>query len=983
MLRRDSSRLRGSGVAVAVAALATCSAALAAAGRVPDGLLFHASFDHNTTDADFAAGSKACGLDANLDLRSAEGIVGNGLLQEPRERCTYQVPGNLDTSAGSFSVWVKPLSWEGHSKKFRHFMSVTGVPDYRMLFYLYPVGDEAVFCYIQVHPKTPRQAVWRAGTPVDMLKQNQWTHLVSTWNSRQVRVYANGKRVGEGLVAAPLPKADKGVFTVCPVEFWRHAQWSDPGEKTICDEVRVFDHALSDDEVLDLYAAEVPGGVADLKPSLTLEMKPDYFAKAIAVTLRGSHFDDAWQARAKAGAKATLTLTDPKGRELLSRPVGLPATTVAVPVESWADGDYVARARLDHGRDALEAVQTLAKPATPWLPRQTDWRAERVLPPWKRLQRRGQAIEYWNGEVSLPGAFPEQITSRGQPVLAGPIRLTADGPARWDTPEVVEDKPHRVVVRGKGRLGPVPARYETLMEFDGLIRVDVALSPPAGGATIQSLAIEIPIRKDVAAWYRCPKCADWAGAALDEDRFKPYGWLGNEDRGLSWFMESDANWRVGAGQPYLTLRPTQDAVVARLLLISEPTRIDRETAYTVGFEATPVRPLDPDLYDHRWAGGPQVKGVNMFVYGWGKQISYLNARLLARDPAHQRAFVDKWRAKGMETRSYSCLQCTANTSPEYRFFGEEWNQPYGSTFSGYKRVPDDAPYSMVPVCPRSSFADFLVWCVKEHVRNDWGGGIYTDIDGAKPCDNARHGCGFTDAFGRRGRAWPLYAHRGMSRRIYEACHAAGKAYFSHSHSNWYSLFNAFNDGWAPGEQYSSAVMKNPYFYMEEMPDRVWRSEFYSPTTGVATYLLPQIGRLGDRSIRKQRGPSESCVAAAMVYGAPLWASLNKEVTEEFWQAQVAFGMKGARFMPFWRQRELASSNPKVRLSLWKKPGRWLVAVANFTPEDQPTELRPAAAGPNVKFEPAWLADGLIDRGGKAAITVPAKRGALIVVEGVE
>ncbi|MCK5801672.1 MAG: hypothetical protein KAI66_02515, partial [Lentisphaeria bacterium] len=389
--------------------------------------------------------------------------------------------------------------------------------------------------------------------------------------------------------------------------------------------------------------------------------------------------------------------------------------------------------------------------------------------------------------------------------------------------------------------------------------------------------LEIPVPKQVATWYRNPTCADWAGEALEEDRFLPYGWLGNEERGLSWFMESEANWRVADGQRYISLQPEGEAIVVRLHLISKPTRIEQDLKYTFGFEATPVRPLGTDLYTTRWAGGPYMQGVNTFVYGWATQISHLNGRLLASDPAHQRAFVDRWRAKGMETRSYTCLQCTSNASPEYAFFKEEWNQPYGSTFSGYKKGDDGTPYSMVGVCPRSSFGDFLVWCVREHIRNDWSGGIYTDIDGAKPCDNQRHGCGFTDAFGRTGRTWPLYAHRGVSRRIYEACHDAGKRYYSHAHSRWYSLFNAFNDGWAPGEQYSSKVMKNPYYYMDEMPDRVWRSEFYSPTTGVPTFLLPQIGRLGGKGKRKKRGPSESCIAAAMAYGVPLWASLNKQV----------------------------------------------------------------------------------------------------------
>ena len=84
--------------------------------------------------------------------------------------------------------------------------------------------------------------------------------------------------------------------------------------------------------------------------------------------------------------------------------------------------------------------------------------------------------------------------------------------------------------------------------------------------------------------------------------------------------------------------------------------------------------------------------------------------------------------------------------------------------------------------------------MKEHLRNDWGGGVFTDIDGAMPCDNALHGCGYADAFGQSGRTYPLYAHRAMSRRIYEVCHDFGKLYFSHCHSRWYSVFNVFNDG---------------------------------------------------------------------------------------------------------------------------------------------------------------------------------------------
>jgi hypothetical protein len=912
----------------AAVALLVCLLPVAAVA-LPAGLLFHVSFDKLTTDADFARGDPHSSLKIGLDLRSAEGIKGAGLLQHRDERCTYQIAGNLDTSQGTFSVWVKPLSWDGHSGKFRHFLVVTGEPSYVMLAYLYCIGDEAVLNYIHLNDKTPQEATWRAGAPVDILKRNEWTHLVTTWDAHAVRVYADGKRVGEGLVASPLPKLTNGTFTICPVDYWHNAEWGDPDEQTICDEVRIFDHALTDEEVLDLYAFDVPGGLRDLKPGLAVTMRPDFAGKALQVGVRGAHLTPGWEEGLKRGATLSLTVRNPKGVTILSKTLPYAEKTVSVPVGDWIDGDYTADARLAAQGESLNGAAKVTKPPTPWLPAQTEWKADRVLPPWTPLTRRGQVVDYWNGEVSLLGALPTQITAGGQPLLAAPVRLVADAPASWGTPKVTEEKPYRVSVAGQGRLGAMAVGSSTLMEFDGLIRADLTLTPPPGGSDVKSLAIEIPLRPEVAAYYRNPFCQPFDGKALDEKDFIPYAWLGNEKCGLSWFMESTANWRIGQGQPAMTIRREGDAVIVRLRLISEPTRVTKPLHYTVGFEATPVRPPDPRRYGNYLASGPQFKGSNAFIYGWGQQISYLNGRLIAYNPTEQRKLIDDWRAKGECAISYTCLQCTANISPEYLFFAEEWNQPYGSSFSGYKRVPDDAPYSMVPVCPQSSYADFLVWCVKEHLRNQWGDGIYTDIDAIVPCDNPLHGCGFTDAFGRTARTWPLYAHRGLSRRIYAACRDAGKPYLSHAHSYWYSLFNAFNDGWCPGEQYSTAIIGKPAFYMDDIPDRTWRTEFYTPCTGVTTYLLPELERFPEKQSVKDPGPSECCISAAMCYGVPLWAgSINQQVVEDVWAAQQQFGITDAQFVPYWAQKEFTVSDPDIRVSYWTKPGKRLLVVTN-------------------------------------------------------
>ena len=948
---------------------------------LPPGLLFHVSFDKLTTDADFAKGDPHSSLKIGLDLRAAEGIRGTGLLQHRDERLTYPIPGNLDTSQGTYSVWVKPLSWDGHSGKFRHFLVATGQPSYVMLLYLYPIGDVAVLNYVHLNDKTPQEATWRAGAPVDMLKKGEWVHLVSTWDAKSLRLYANGKKVGEGLTAAPLPKLDNGDFTICPIDYWHNPEWGDADEQTICDEVRIFDRALSDEEVLDLYALDVPGGLKDIKPALAVTMKGDFAKKTLAVAARGAHLTPEWEARLKQGGTVTLAVRDPKGAAVFAKDVPYSEKPVAVPVGNWLDGEYSAEARVTAGGETLQGAAKLTKPPTPWLPAQTDWKADRVLPPWKPLTRVGQTVTNWNGEIKLPGALPAQITAGGQPLLAAPIRLVAGSTAAmWSTPRVTEEKPCRVGFTGTGKLGALNATCSTLTEFDGLIRSDITLTPPAGGADVKSLALEIPVRPEVAAYYRNTFCQPWDGKSLDEKDFIPYAWLGNEERGLSWFMESNANWRAGKGESAMTLRREGDAVVVRLRLISEPTKITKPISYTLGFEATPVRPLDQKRYGVYLASGPQFKGSNAFIFGWESQISNLNARLIASDPAAQRKLIDAWRAKGQHSISYTCLQCTASISPEYEFFGDEWNQPYGSSFSGYKRPPDNAPYSMVPVCTRSSFSDFLVWCVEEHLRNNWSDGIYSDIDAIVPCDNPLHGCGFTDAFGRKGRTWPLYAHRALSRRIYAACQDAGWPYYSHAHSYWYSLFNAFNDGWCPGEQYSTATIGKPNFYMDDIPDRTWRTEFYTPGTGVTTFLLPELERFPEKQSTTDPGSSECLMTAAMCYGVPLWAgSMNQKVVEDVWAVEQAFGIEGAPFVPYWAQKEFAVSDPDIRVSYWTKPGKRLLVVSNFTAQDKRVELRAAGA----EFRAAWKAEGMAAGAGVAALTVPAKRGALVVVTGVK
>ena len=96
-----------------------------AKSRPPD-LLFQASFDRLTAFADFAKGDTKSTLDTSLELRAKPGAKGNCLLLDNGEKCEYQGEGNLNPSAGTISLWIKPANWSAADNRFVYFFIFQG-----------------------------------------------------------------------------------------------------------------------------------------------------------------------------------------------------------------------------------------------------------------------------------------------------------------------------------------------------------------------------------------------------------------------------------------------------------------------------------------------------------------------------------------------------------------------------------------------------------------------------------------------------------------------------------------------------------------------------------------------------------------------------------------------------------------------------------------------------------------------------------------
>jgi len=908
--------------------------------RGEEGLIFYVPFDNFKVDAVIAGGDPRSSFTESIELRNYPGVKGGALMLQQNERCEYDLKGNLNPKQGTIAFWIKPVNWDGDDRMFHHFVCIVDekAPS-RWYIYKYSSNNNLLF-YISSALGGRRRSIY-CGTSIEPWKRGRWHHIAATWDANEMRLYIDGKRVGRQLIPKGLIPAEMdGKLSLIPVQFWKN-QWTTPEERTLIDEVKIFNRPLSDREIIELYDELNPyGSEEERKPSLMVSLKPDVERRELIATIAAIHLDDSWKKAMRSGARMKVVLHTPNGTsERRFIPFEI-ERALRFAVKQWQVGEYRIEAAVSHSGKSLKAQASVRKPPTPWLDKKPGAEfLDAVLPPWTPLKRSGDVVSCWGRAVTFGDSpFPVAIQSLGEELLAQPIRLVGringgDFEARGES-KLVGESDARVIYEGSQKIAGATISWRTMMEFDGMIRCDFTITPE-NKTRIERLAIEIPMRIDFIRYIRTPKRRDWKDDAF-ESPFLNYVWVGNEYRGFCWFMESDANFKV---------KPETDVVsvsrrtgLAGITIIDEPVETDEVLRYTIGFQATPLKPLPKGWQGWR-LGNPRYKHCNMMIHGWGPRAYTLAGSLVPLDIKRHMENLKKWHDMGVKIYSYTCCGCAADLLDEWQFFEAEWFNAYGSSFPGYKRYPDNAPYTLRAVCPGSSYADFLVWRVENLMKNGWADGVYTDIDGANPCDNSLHGCGYVDAFGRRGKTVPIFKHRDLSKRIYGFCHKYGGRYLSHAHNRFIAPYHAFIDGWCPGEHYSVAVIGHHTFYMDGMKLDDWRAEYLSPTTGVVTFMLPQWGRISPERDRQIRFPTENLVAMAALHNVPIWAGFtNVDVINEYWSVLVGFGVEDAEFQPYWEEPPLRAETRGVRVSVYSKPRKMLAVVVNFSEEDKRAEL---------------------------------------------
>lgn len=584
-----------------------------------------------------------------------------------------------------------------------------------------------------------------------------------------------------------------------------------------------------------------------------------------------------------------------------------------------------------------------------------------VLPPWTPVAVSGQDVGVW-GRIHRfgPLPLPASAVTAGAEMLAGPVMLTgaADGkPLAWTNARsrVLQVAPHVARLELSAESETLRCSGQVTIEYDGMIRCDLSIAPKAGQASIEKLDLEIPLVGEHALFLHTwpgPRCSAANSIALPAGGysgvFKPFVWLGDHERGLAWFCESDQNF---FNPPPLTVLDIQrdsptNRVMLRVHLVGTPRMIESPLAYTFGFQATPVKRMLPDAWDYR------------IVHKGSYTLSQDELNQLAARRVRTIVFHEQWTDIQNYPVTTHASQLASLLSRCHRrklqlllYFGYEMSNiaPEWPSYSQQCLVqPMMGPYTREPtqtcytVCYCSQWQDFLAHGIQQALEDYDADGVYLDGTSIpQPCSNRQHGCGYVRPDGTVGITYPIFAVRKVMKRIYTIVkHHDPKGQVNVHQSSCMTIPTlAFATSYWDGEPLQAGP--RPPSPLDVLSLDAFRAEFMGRNWGVpAEFLLykPVV-------IHHNEG-----LSLALLHDVPVRPTTSGDVEESarLWKMFDQFGRHEAQWLPYWSNAKFVSTTPEtVKVSLYNRPGRGLVAVivnAGRQPCDAYVKLDLAALG---------------------------------------
>ncbi|MAE63502.1 MAG: hypothetical protein CMJ18_04460 [Phycisphaeraceae bacterium] len=632
----------------------------------------------------------------------------------------------------------------------------------------------------------------------------------------------------------------------------------------------------------------------------------------------------------------------------------------------------------------------LDDPAEPWRTAAAGITA-RVMPPYKPLVKQDSLVSCWGRTYALEELFPTAVSSQGQRLLAGPVKLLLKKDGQWleakaknvTFPSLAED---RIEHRGESDVGGLQIRTTGWIEYDGLFRTDLSLSSDEP-VTIDGLHLVFAFRPEASIFHHLE--ARWASEVYERSPTKPgapvdYPWLplvwvGNHDVGLTIVTESSDGWsspQKGA----IRFERGAEALSLTMRIISESRELGAPLRLRFGIMATPAKPMPPDRWSiivgslpgtrisWTWHNPPAQK-----YFSYPQPSDFTKTREMVEN-AHRAGrrimYYITTSATGIEAkvvkRNFSDWFMAADILK-----GEEWKTGSGLVGAG-------------ACCPASGFADFMAWAVEQVVTHLDVDGLYIDNPGPYWCYNTRHGCA---AGGTR--TYPFFAVRDLHKRLYTIVkkHKPNGLIWEHTSRTFNPIQLAWVDVYSDGEPWRNAK----HYPREKLFRRFSRTYMQITGTGHQVGAVPSY--LSSIGVRTDGDWSHWILSRVLPWGQMVWGAhgwLDGTPATAATQARLDFGL-GKEQVTFYRPHELPpwfdiggkpAPGEDLIVCLWQRngDGALLAVLANWA--DHPIQARIHEKRLAGHLGPCVMHDALTNApfAGPFLVSVPANAFRMVRIE---
>ena len=337
-----------------------------------------------------------------------------------------------------------------------------------------------------------------------------------------------------------------------------------------------------------------------------------------------------------------LSIRRKDSSEIIAQTIMPPLKDNASELTQWNipvldEGNYELVTALQ-GVAAEPQIETFARHHFPWEGNKLGL-SDIVVPPFTPIQVKGNQVDTVLRQHQINGlGLWNQVVADKQPLLKSPMRLEATINGKVLSAQgqikVLSHKATQVVTNANWQVGALKGNTRDVWDYDGVMKSTFTLEPTT--QKVDSLTLIIPLNNKLMPLMHA--CADgirfnYAGKVPEGNGviwnstkaahnsiigdYVPYIWLGGQERGLAVFGDNDAGWITDDKTPCQEIVRRDDGTLElRLHLIQTPSSWNHSRIITIGFQATPVKPMPKNW--RLWTIGAHgnVKAPGQYFQGW-------------------------------------------------------------------------------------------------------------------------------------------------------------------------------------------------------------------------------------------------------------------------------------------------------------------------------------------------------------------------------